>query len=477
MKNFKTLFSLVLVFALSIAVANAQTDILTEGFAGSPDGWTIDNSYFGSNNHGLYEGSSSVKLKSSTTTVTTPTYNLVDELFFYYYPKTESNVGSEILIEVSIDGGENWNEVHTTYVDAFISDSTWHKDSCYIEEATAMIRFTSTPNASMYLDDVRLTQTPTTSDNADLDSIYINGGFITSTLDQMSYDVDLYYTSEVIVGGTSVDAEATVTVTQASDIFSATEADRTATISIKSKDESVTKDYAIVLNIDMDTLLFETFTNTTLYPPFYTSTAQFITSTPKDGQNTLPVGDASYGFVNNSILEIYAVKNVATISFKAALRKFESDFFDVELYKYVGADSTLLYTLKVADLTTAAWVQYSIPVNETDSTSFKFITMQTSDNASRIFVDDIALIKGETSAISSSRALGNVTLSPNPAQDMLFVSGVSGDFGVSIFNLNGTLVNKTENINRIDISGIAAGAYLVRVDANQASSVQKLIVK
>lgn len=486
MKNSKTLLSLVIAGLFSLSMAFGQSDLFNEGFSGTPDGWSIENTFMSSNNNGLYSGSKSVKLKSDGTTITTSSYNSAAQLSYYFMPRAKSddasNAGSTIVVQKSTDGGSTWVDVHTTTIteDQAAETKVWYKDSCDIDEATVILKISSSPAASMYIDDLRLTQTPAATNNADLDSIKINDGYVMAEIGKTDYVVDLYYVSAVVVDGTALSPTASVSIAQASDIFSTTEADRTAVITIKSEDETVTTNYNVLFNIIADTLINENFGANTLGSN-YTSTAQYMFTPPSNG-NTLPEstdGSNVYGFVTNSILQFNALENIDALSFKAALRKDEADDFEIKIFKYTGNDSTLIETLTVAGsgLTTDAWKEISVDVKETAATTIKMITYQTSDHKSRICIDDVVLTRMETSAAVASQNKTKVSVYPNPAQDHLSISGVEGQFAVNIYGLNGVHMLKALNATSIDISAVPSGCYLVKVEAENNTMVQRLIVK
>jgi len=482
MKNFKTLFSLVIACALSISMAYGQEDVFTEGFAGTPSGWSIENTFFSNSSNGVYEGAKSVKLKNdAATTITTSVYNLAAQLSYYILPKKDDNTGATVLVQKSIDGGTTWIDVHTTTVTAeqVADPSVWFKDSCDIDEASVMIKITSTSTSPMYLDDMRLTKTAVGAANTDLDSIFINDGYMMATIGQMDYSVDLCYVPEVLVDASAVSSSATVSVVQAADIFSTIAADRTAVITVKSEDATASTDYNIVLNISTDTLVNENFGSNTLVSN-YNSTAQYLFTTPSGG-NDLPAstdGSNVFGFVKNSILTFNAVENAAKLSFKAALRKDLGDNYEIKIFKYTGADSTLLETLSItgSGLDTAQWKDFMLDINETEATSIKFINYQDSED-SRICIDDVVITRAETSASVASLNGTKVSIYPNPAQNQLSISGVEGQFAVNIYALNGVQVLNAVNTTSIDISAISAGCYLVKVQADNATMVQRLIVK
>jgi len=212
----------------------------------------------------------------------------------------------------------------------------------------------------------------------------------------------------------------------------------------------------------------------------YNSTAQYLFTTPSGG-NDLPAstdGSNVFGFVKNSILTFNAVENAAKLSFKAALRKDLGDNYEIKIFKYTGADSTLLETLSItgSGLDTAQWKDFMLDINETEATSIKFINYQDSED-SRICIDDVVITRAETSASVASLNGTKVSIYPNPAQNQLSISGVEGQFAVNIYALNGVQVLNAVNTTSIDISAISAGCYLVKVQADNATMVQRLIVK
>jgi hypothetical protein len=78
-----------------------------------------------------------------------------------------------------------------------------------------------------------------------------------------------------------------------------------------------------------------------------------------------------------------------------------------------------------------------------------------------------------------------VSLSPNPAKDQLniFVSGAKGLTDINLFNAGGQLVRNWKQVNAtnaqalLDISGLAAGMYMLHVVMPQTTKVEKLIIQ
>ena len=85
--------------------------------------------------------------------------------------------------------------------------------------------------------------------------------------------------------------------------------------------------------------------------------------------------------------------------------------------------------------------------------------------------------------IEAEAAHVSLGLRPNPAtsQVSLNVQGVSGSLNCSIIDMSGRVVYNAninaEEAHTIDLSGVAAGAYFVRVTNDSFSKVEKLIVR
>ena len=73
----------------------------------------------------------------------------------------------------------------------------------------------------------------------------------------------------------------------------------------------------------------------------------------------------------------------------------------------------------------------------------------------------------------------NVTLFPNPASEMVTIRGIEGECTVTVVDLNGREVYKTNanNTLTIDVTGYAKGAYFVRITGERTTAIRKLVVK
>lgn len=492
MKNFTKLLSILVVCLLGISMTFGQEDVLNEGFASEPEGWEFENTFFsGNHDNGIYveEGveSNAVKMKDPMSYIVTSAYSGVGDFTFWYYPRQDGTVNGTLTIQKSIDGGETWVDIDVITVTSDLVGE-WHESTTYeVNELIVQLKLVvETGNSNFYLDDFTLTAMDIPTDVAELDSIFINDGYMLAVLDQMSYEANLYYTSEVEVSATPLAPNASVTVAQAADIFSETEADRTSTITVISEDASVTKEFDIKFNINMDTLVYVPFDNSTLHD-FYSSNSGFIFTPPSNG-NTLPEpedGTEAFSFVYSSddeqasIISIHPVPGVKTFSFNAAVRKDEGDDFDVLIYSYTGEDSTLVETLTVtgSGMTTDAWSEFSYNINEVESTGFKFISTQTDETSSRIAVDNIVLTRDQTTtSVVSPATLNNVKVYPNPAKSTIRITGITDEFNVSVLSLTGSQIISKDNAETLDVSMLSPGLYIVYVEFGNQSFVQKLII-
>lgn len=73
-------------------------------------------------------------------------------------------------------------------------------------------------------------------------------------------------------------------------------------------------------------------------------------------------------------------------------------------------------------------------------------------------------------------------LYPNPAREELKIEGESGITGITVYDASGRIIKRVASINElkfttIDIQNIPAGYYIVKIESNEYSETQKLIVK
>ena len=74
----------------------------------------------------------------------------------------------------------------------------------------------------------------------------------------------------------------------------------------------------------------------------------------------------------------------------------------------------------------------------------------------------------------------NISLYPNPASSTVTLTGIEGEAMVTVVDMNGRQVYTGNTANgslTIDVSGMAQGAYFVRITGERVNAIRKLIVR
>ena len=77
----------------------------------------------------------------------------------------------------------------------------------------------------------------------------------------------------------------------------------------------------------------------------------------------------------------------------------------------------------------------------------------------------------------------SLTLYPNPANDFINASftGISGKVGITVYNMQGAIVRHSELLDpvseRIDLSGLPAGIFLLEVRTPEGNITKKIVVE
>jgi hypothetical protein len=77
---------------------------------------------------------------------------------------------------------------------------------------------------------------------------------------------------------------------------------------------------------------------------------------------------------------------------------------------------------------------------------------------------------------SIDQATQDVTYYPNPASENIYLSGTFENLNVKIFNMHGKVLLENKNHNKLDISNIKPGTYLIIITDNKIQHIRKLIV-
>ena len=122
-------------------------------------------------------------------------------------------------------------------------------------------------------------------------------------------------------------------------------------------------------------------------------------------------------------------------------------------------------------------------IKATANSGYRFVSWQDGDtNAERtIVVTGDATYTATFASVNSIDDVmsSEVTLYPNPASTAVTIRGLEGECVVSVVDLNGREVYRTNASSSltIDLTGYAKGAYFVRITGEHTAAIRKLIVK
>lgn len=97
-----------------------------------------------------------------------------------------------------------------------------------------------------------------------------------------------------------------------------------------------------------------------------------------------------------------------------------------------------------------------------------------SNNTSTWYKDDWTIYSEDCQLGIDDFVINDFKLYPNPVQEILFIKSQQQIERVSIYNLQGQLINETKNI-QIDVSLLSSGIYFVSIIINGKNSINKFI--
>jgi hypothetical protein len=138
-----------------------------------------------------------------------------------------------------------------------------------------------------------------------------------------------------------------------------------------------------------------------------------------------------------------------------------------------------------ANQTTPVSTTFSVPSNAYDGDKvlkmrvvLRFSTAQTDPCGSYTYgeVEDYAVKIVSTLAVSETGSKDAIQVYPNPATDVLNISKVSSKATYSIYNISGQLSGKGKiTDNKVNISNLPKGVYMISVEDNGAANTIKFI--
>jgi len=90
-----------------------------------------------------------------------------------------------------------------------------------------------------------------------------------------------------------------------------------------------------------------------------------------------------------------------------------------------------------------------------------------------MYIDDVSLIFASTLSVSEEELM-SFSIYPNPATDLISISGVDNIKSIKVYSILGSLEKEVFNTNQIDISELSSGIHLIKVD-NGTVSIKKII--
>jgi hypothetical protein len=85
----------------------------------------------------------------------------------------------------------------------------------------------------------------------------------------------------------------------------------------------------------------------------------------------------------------------------------------------------------------------------------------------------------EEKLLPQSEGLNEIIIAPNPAKDIINLSGISESCQLQVYSLNGVLLKNiivAKNISQLDVSDLENGIYFMKLQGQLTNSVYKLVI-
>jgi glucosylceramidase len=288
------------------------------------------------------------------------------------------------------------------------------------------------------------------------------------------------------MGGTTNNPAATKLITNPTNLRG-TLAERTGSVKVTSQDGTATKTYKIVFTISeyIYKVGFATTGNDLSHMPGWRSAYTTTSNTVPMGNHDYFPGTAAMKFVRGQSDKIGYLNTAKYI-------KSDSLFFWLAVENPDGVENLLVekkvgggVKIMVDNITSSKmsgeWQLFKYKIGETDSTEIIFTPTLTSEGATRIWIDDLAL-KGKKvgGTVAVKETAGSlISVYPNPASDQLNVIMHKAPFtSVEVYDLTGRPVMK-RNIEKdafsLNISNLPRGVYMITFRDGIRSSSQRFV--
>lgn len=127
-----------------------------------------------------------------------------------------------------------------------------------------------------------------------------------------------------------------------------------------------------------------------------------------------------------------------------------------------------------------AWVTNTMTFTATTTEVVIYVrSLNSIDGATEVFYDNISLQLDATASTKDILA-SNFNIYPNPAKDFINIKSSSAAISsVKIYDLLGKQVRAEDNLqnSKIDVSDIASGIYLMKINSNLGSLTRKIVIR
>ncbi len=133
------------------------------------------------------------------------------------------------------------------------------------------------------------------------------------------------------------------------------------------------------------------------------------------------------------------------------------------------------------------WTQYSFTVSGVGTTAipvkfaFRYFVTDggpTGNNSDLIGIDTFSVVRPANLGVADTATKATKSsISPNPTSDILNIKTDSKINNISVSDMTGSKVNVKLDVNKVDVSGLPAGTYLINVETKDGISTEKFIKK
>lgn len=352
----------------------------------------------------------------------------------------------------------------------------------------------SSPNITLYLDNITGLAIDVTITDASLSDIRVDGttiaGFGPETLS---------YVFQLAPGTTDVPAITAIANQEGAtvEVEDAMEIPGNAVIVVTASDNTTTKTYTISFEFDKRPSTAapapdarNAWDVVSLYSDAYTDLAlnfdagwcgtNSIEIVEIEGNNTVAFkGNNCQGIVLNEAIDVSSFTHMHVDVYIDETVDVTSKVFNL---KFVGVPSSVFveYPFNAGSspaLVAGSWLSIDIPVNLSTMTSFKEFGVTADNLKNQVWYDNLYVYRDATASVENNKLLG-FSMYPNPTSNILNISAKETIQNAQIFNVLGKEVmnlNINKNSESIDISSLSSGIYLIKYQSNGAVGTAKFV--